>query len=552
LESNRFVAFRQAFSFALKSGGHNFSGTRLEAAQSFEGATDLEALLRACQSQNIPARLCADDDLDALLSRHELLILVLSSSDPCVAVFRRSEQQGASLSLRVFHESGENETVQWSPDTLKQACDGQAVSIEPYLSKAPEAHAKVSRIPRFRQWLWGELKRLSPVYRDVVLASFLINLFVIASPLFLMNVYDRVVPNAAIETLWVLASGVLVVFLFDLVIRSLRHFFIEQAGRRLDLVLSSRLFEHALNLKADFFPRSVGSFANYFRDLDSIRQFFTASSLTLLVDLPFALLFLLIIYWLGGVIVVPVLVAGLLMIGLGVALHFPLKRAIESSQALSAQKQSVLIETLSQLETLKGFNAEVGALNRWEQAIEGVIDRGEDARRIADRLLLVSQFIMQVTLVVVVIVGVYRIAGSAMSIGALIACVLLVGRALSPLAQVANLCTQFYRAKSALDAVTELSEMEGEQGSTKSYLQAPEPEGRIEFSNAVFQYEPGRRVLDRVSLRLEPGEKVAIIGRVGSGKSSLLKLLLRLGDLSEGHIKLDGIDVRHINPADIR
>ncbi len=551
------VALLAAAEEALRLAGHVGSSVHFSAAVGNTREHVLERLTQACLQQKIPARLCTM----SASSWPTVKGVVLMLEDASQATGKGSEYEAIALiewdgegdngesDVRVFRGDGQ---VSRSLCSQRELCErhlGQALVI-PYAE--PSVSRDTDEKSGFSSWLFSGIKALRYVYRDVLLASLLINVFVLASPLFLMNVYDRVVPNQAVETLWVLAIGVAVVFLFDVLIRSLRHFFLERAGVRLDLGLSARLFQHALNLRAEHFPRSVGAFASYFRDFDSIRQFLTAGTITLLVDLPFALLFFIIIFSLGGLIALPVVIAGVLMLLLGFLFHFPLKRAIEAAQQSAARKQAILVESLTELETIKVFNAEQRAQRFWEMSVQKLADSALSTRTLADRLTLSSQFVMQLTVVTVVVVGVYQIADQSMSMGALIACVLLAGRALAPLAQIASLCSQYYQAKTALRSLNALTHLDVEQGRGRPYLEHGEIKGTIEFSDASFEYEASHPVLNKLSLRIEAGEKVALLGRVGSGKSSLLKLLLGLGHASQGLVTLDGLDIRHINPADVR
>ena len=408
----------------------------------------------------------------------------------------------------------------------------------------------------FSSWLLKECWRMRSVYRDVLLASTLLNLFIIASPLFVMNVYDRVVPNQAYETLWVLAFGVAVVFVFDLLIKFLRHFFIESSGRQIDVVLSTRLFERVMSLRPDSFPASVGAFANHFREFDSIKQFFTAATLTALVDLPFALLILAIIYTLGGALAIVPCLAGALIVIYGLLVHFPLKSAVQRSQHMMSQKNATLIESLSTIETLKVFNAEGRAQDKWEQLTIYLAGLGLTIRRLADSIGLVSQAIIQFSVVAVVIGGVYQIGEHQMSLGALIACVLLTSRALAPMVQVAALASQYYQAKSAVDGLNELSMLETEQGVDCRFIRHDAFNGDIEFSRVNFDYgDPNgnkRTALKDLDIKIRAGEHVALIGKIGAGKSSLLRLLLGLERVNSGQLKVDGIDVAQLNPVELR
>lgn len=398
----------------------------------------------------------------------------------------------------------------------------------------------------FSSWLIEHLRTLKSVYRDSFLASFLINLFALASPLFVMNVYDRVVPNQAIETLWVLASGVAIVLVFDLICKSLRHRFIESSAAYLDQRLSERLFERILNTRSAQMTASIGVLASQLKDFDAIKQFFTASTIVAFIDLPFALLFLLIIFYIGGVVVLAPLSALLLLLLYGFLMHFPLKRLATKLQSASAEKNAVAVESLTTHETVKAFNVQARQQMLWAESSQALIAYAKEARGYTDSIGMVSTFVIQLTVVVVIILGVYQIEDMRMSLGALIACVLLSGRALAPMTQLATLIAQFYQARSALNSLNQLSSLEGDVDPERQYLNAEHCLGKIEF-RSVSCTLGGRKIMDQVSFCLKPGEKVALIGKIGAGKSTILKMLMGFVQPSSGQILVDDIDLQHLD-----
>jgi ATP-binding cassette subfamily C protein LapB len=479
-------------------------------------------------------------------SDDELLVVVIESfakENNCFNV-KYFAQQDAQLGGQP------NVGEQVSADYLSERLRGDVIFISDHGAR-PEGKADRAK-PSFSRWLYVELKKLRSVYQDVLLAAVFINLFALASPLFVMNVYDRVVPNQAIETLWVLASGLGLVLIFDLTIKLLRHHFIEMAGKHLDIVLSSRLFAKVLNIRLEAFPESVGAFASQLKDFDAIKQFFTAASLAALIDLPFSMFFLVVIYYVGGMVAVAPLIAALFMICYGYVAHFSLKSVIERMQSVSAEKNATLVETLSGVETVKSMNAQGRQQKFWEQSLARLALIAMKAKRMTDSISIVSGFIIQTSVAAVVIIGVYQIDKQLMSMGGLIACVLLSGRALAPMAQLANLISQYYQAKSALTALDDLVDKPGEFTADKNYLCSDRPFNSVEARNITFGYTPGQQVLKSVSIKLNAGEKVAIIGKIGSGKSSLMRLLLGFGQPSTGQLLLNGLDLSHLNLSEVR
>ncbi len=403
----------------------------------------------------------------------------------------------------------------------------------------------------FSAWLRQHVLALKSVYRDILIASLLINLFALASPLFVMNVYDRVVPNQAVETLWVLASGVVIVLIFDLISKVLRHRFLEQAAAFLDESLSTKLFQRILNTRLTSITGSVGALASQMKEFDAIKQFFTASTLVACIDLPFALLFLWIIFYIGGEVALVPLIAMLFLLIYGFIMHFPLSGLAKALNSAAAEKNSVAVETLTTLETVKAFNAQQRQTALWEDALGCLVKNTRQSRKYADSIGIVSAFVIQLSTVLVVIVGVYQMTEQHLSLGALIACVLLSSRSLAPMVQLASLIAQFYQAKSALISLDEMTSQPLEIEPSRQYLNQDSCQGKIEIRSLSCQLG-GQQVLDKVSFSLAPGEKVALIGKIGAGKSTLLKVLMGFIQPDSGQVLVDNIDLQHLNIAKLR
>lgn len=403
----------------------------------------------------------------------------------------------------------------------------------------------------FSSWFVKQIHILRKVYRDSVIASLLINVFALASPLFVMNVYDRVVPNQAFETLWVLSSGVVIILLFDLLCKFLRHRFIDCAAAQLDHELSHQLFERILTTRLDCIQGSVGGMSSQLKEFDAIKQFFTASTMVALIDLPFALLFLCIIAYVGGSVVWAPLVAMLILLVYGLFIHFPLKALARDLQIASAEKNAIAVESLSTLDTIKALNAESHVLSLWQKSVLRVISLSLRSRRYADSIGIVSSFVIQLSIVAVIILGVYQIHAQSMSLGALIACVLLSSRALAPMVQLASLISQFHQAKAALMSLDELSSHAVDVDPDRNYLNAETCHGKIELRGVSYSVSQ-RMILDQLSLTIQAGEKIAIIGKIGAGKSTLLKLLMGFVQPSAGQVLIDDIDLQHLDISKLR
>jgi ATP-binding cassette subfamily C protein LapB len=402
-------------------------------------------------------------------------------------------------------------------------------------------------------WFWHVLKRSRGLYGEVLVASFLINLFALVTPLFVMNVYDRVVPNHATETLWVLASGAFLVFGFDLVMKSLRGYFIDVAGKRSDILLSSSTFARVMDIKLAARPSRVGSFANNLQEFDGFREFFTSTTLIALIDLPFVLLFVLLIYSLGGPVVLVPATAIPLIVLVGLALQRPLQDVITQSFSEAARKHAMLIETLSSLDAIKGARAEGLMQQKWE-AFNGRLARlGLRTRLLSLTAVNVAQVVQQLATVAVVIVGVYQIMDGALSVGGLIACTILTGRCLAPMAQVATIFTRYHHSVAAYGAIDHVMGLPTERPSSTRFLHRPTVTGEFALKGVTFTY-PGQKMpaVRDISLSIAAGERVAIIGRMGSGKTTVQKLLMKFYEPDEGSILVAGTDIAQVDPTDLR
>ena len=402
-------------------------------------------------------------------------------------------------------------------------------------------------------WFWSTIWESKNIYRDVLIASILINIFAIAAPMFTRLVYDKVVPNLAFETLWVLASGIFVVFLFDLLLKLMRSYFIDVAGKKSDILISSKLFSKVLGIRMETKPASVGAFAKNLQEFESIREFFTSATIGSLIDLPFALMFLALIWLMAGNLVFVPVAGVVILIIYALVIQGPLRRTIEEGSRLASQKYANLIESLAGLETVKLFSAQSQFQFRWEEAVAHMANWNIKSRRITDSIQNTAGFVQQSTNVGMIIFGVYLIAEGELTMGGLIAATMLSGRAIGPLVQLSLLSTRYNQAKSSMTLIEQVMSMPDEQEEGKRYIHRPVIQGHIALDKVTFHYpdSPVASVRD-LSLTIAPGEKVAIIGRIGSGKTTLERLIMGLYKPTEGHVRIDDTDMEQLHHVDVR
>jgi len=404
-----------------------------------------------------------------------------------------------------------------------------------------------------KNWFFGTLMKFKGVYARVLLATFLVNLFVIAGPLFTLNVYDRIIPHNATDTLWVLASGVGLVYIFDLILKNIRTYFLENTARRSDVILSSMLFEQAMNLKLQDKPGSIGSFSSIIKDFDGIRSFFASSAVTAFIDLPFAAIFLLVIYSINHLIVLIPIVTVLLILLISIPIRYSIQKTIDSTHDATHHRNSVLIESLSNLEAIKAFNAGSSMQWHWEESCGFIADKSQRSRVKSGSLSTVTAFLTQVNSVAIIITGVYLIKDAQLTMGGLIAVNILASRSISPMAQAVGLMLNFGQMKVGLNALNTFMKKDVERPENKKFIHRPNFKGDIEFKDVGFNYpEEQSRAISNVSFHIKPGERVGIIGAVGSGKSTIGKLLLSLYEPNEGGIFIDGLNINQVDPADLR
>jgi len=471
-------------------------------------------------------------------------VLLLRDRNACVLVARGESE------ARIVTAEGVEKTVPVAE--LARDYEGTAIAV----SRAVrfEAGTGSERILANHHWFWGTLSRAWPIYGEVAAASVLVNIFTVLSPMFFMNVYDRVLPNKAFETFWVLALGMALMYLFDLGLKLLRGWFIDVAGRRADMALSSALFEQVMARRLDAGHESVGTLAMNVREFESLREFFTSATMTSLIDLPFVLLFIAVIAMVGGwqMAAVPI-VAIPIVLAMGLALQVPLRDRIRRVFRATEAKHAILIETLGSIEAVKALGAASQMQRKWEEVVDYVAKEGLGTRFLSSLAVNFSAWVQAMVGIATLAVGVYLVGENRLTTGALIACTIIAGRALAPLSIVASLLTRYHQSMSALAALNKIMDAPRERPRDRSFVHRPALGGDIRFQDVAFRY-PGSELdaLAGVSFAIKEGDRVGIIGRIGSGKTTLAKLLVALYQPQEGSILVDGTDIRAIDPVDLR
>ncbi|MEX0295312.1 type I secretion system permease/ATPase [Pseudomonas putida] len=484
-------------------------------------------------------------ELEAISPLNLPVLLLLN--DGRSAVLQRWGEDGRALILPCEAEGGE----QWvEREALEQAYAGHALFARP---RHTLEEVRSPLLPRVEAWFRDTLRHSRWLYGDALLASLLINLLGLMVPLFVMQTYDRVVPNQALSTLWVLVAGLFIGTAFELVLRMVRAHLLDQAGKKTDLILSAALFERITGMAMKAKPASIGGFAQSIHDFQGLREFLTAVTLTSIIDLPFVALMLLVIGLLGGWLVLIPLIAFPLAVGFALFIQARLRDTVQKSLSLGAVRQALLIETLGGLETLKACGAESERQYQWEHTNGAMARLDAHARNLSSLASNGTLFIQQFCGMATIVAGVYSIIAGNLSVGALVASYMLGSRVLAPLGQIAGLITRYQQAQLTMRSTDALMALPQERQAEQQALEHTALKGGLTLSHVSFRYPAqASPALQDVNVAIKPGERIGIIGRSGSGKSTLGRLLMGFHHPEEGQVLLDNLDLRQLDIADLR
>lgn len=477
-------------------------------------------------------------------------VLILHDNQACVLLaFENNRAQ-----LR-YPELGDA-IVEVPLDELSNQYTGRVIYVRPqerFDTRTAEIGKSANVKNHTGHWFWSVISDHKYLYRDVLLTALLINFFALVSPLFVMNVYDRVVPNHATDTLWVLSVGMLIAISADFALRMMRAWFVDLAASRIDVTLSASIMERVLGMKFSERPASVGSFTAGLQSFESIRSFISSATILALVDLPFVLLFLIVVLLISWPLVFPIIVGVVLVMIYTAAVQHKMHLLSESSMQASAQRNATLVESLSALDTVKTLGAEGHMQAIWEKTTLLASRVGVKMRLLSGSVGTSTLWIQQAVSVVIIIAGVYQIIDGNLSQGGLIAAYMLSSRIMAPVGQTAGLLMQYHSAATALTALDAIMQKPVERPVDANWISRPRLQGGIEFKKVAFKYpQDEREVLRDVAFKINPGEHVAILGRNGSGKTTIEKLIAGLYEPAAGSVLLDGIDIRQLDPAELR
>jgi ATP-binding cassette subfamily C protein LapB len=408
--------------------------------------------------------------------------------------------------------------------------------------------------PYEQSWFWSIVLRDWKRYLDVMFASLMANILALATILFSMNVYDRVIPAQSVPTLWVLAGGVLIAAIFEFCLRVARIYLSDIIGKRADLKISDKVFGHALRIKNKERSKSTGTFISQIRELEGVRELVTSTTISAIADLPFFFLFLAIFWLIGGNLFLVMVLVVPLMIVPGILIQKPLAKLASEGMREGAIRNAILVEAVQGIEDIKLLRAESRFQNQWNHMNEAAADISMQQRKLVGVVGAWTQKVQGLTFAIVVLVGCFAVMKGEMTTGALVACSILSSRMLGPIAQISGVLGRFQQAKVAKTSLDELMKKPVDQAPQAHLIHRPALTGHYELKDTVFKYgnDDAKPTLIIPKLEIQSGEKIAILGRNGAGKSTLLQLLSGMQEPTQGKVKLDGVDLRLIDPMDVR
>jgi len=550
-------ALLQAMVFLTRHHGKERSADSLLDGMPIAGPLGPDQAVRVMQAAGYNAGLMRRDigDVHALLLP---AILLLKNGDACVLVKRFDSPPGIAPVCEVVMPGAEFHTCRATEDELATEYLGFALVATPRPEQAPgtTGHER-PLLDSSAHWLWGTLRRFIPYYRSAMLAALLSNVLMLVSGLVTSVVYDKVIPHQAFVTLWALAIGAGIALGFDLLSRQLRTHLIDTAGKKADLIIGSLLFRQTLGVRMEHRPESAGSYAHHMAQVEVVREFFAGATLSALSDLPFIFMYMAMTFVIGGPLGWVLVLAVPVLVGMALAIQKGLRRAMGANLRHQADLQGVVVEAVEGLEDLKAVGAQGRFLHRYEDATTAAAETALKARWMSSWTTNMSMVSQQAVTLVMLVWGVYLIHDGVVTGGALIGAVMYAGRAIAPLSSVVGLATRYQGARAALMSLDKMMSLPTEREQGRSYVTGHQVTGRIGLHDMSFSYPQtsdaaAPLVLKNLTLGVKPGERVAVLGRIGSGKSTILRVMAGLYQPTSGMVEVDGLDLRQIDPADYR
>ena len=468
------------------------------------------------------------------------------------AIVKKNKNNTVEIDL-YSKENQNKQSISMSLNELEKYIDGIIITLEIGKDFESENGNIKEGVRQNNNWFSSVFLRLKSYYGDCVVAAIIINLLALAGSMFAMNVYDRVIPNAALNSLWALAVGVLVAGLLEFSIRCIRAYVLDEAGKKADLLLSSAIYKKTLSLGHHQRPQSSGQWAGQIREFESVRDFVSSSTLVILTDIPFSIIFFAVIFWMGGVIVWIPVIASFVIIISGAITQIPIRKSVQRYQYENTQKHAMLIESIERLETIEALGAKPVFQGKWERLTASASKSAMASRMASAFTVNISQYLQQTAYTLMIVSGVYLILQGQLTVGALIGCSILMSRALTPLGQIAGLIARWHNTKMSFDVINKLMQLEVKSDAINKYISINTINKKIELKEIEYKFpKTEKNVINIKNTVFNRGEIIAVMGPVGSGKSTLLRLIAGLYIPTTGRLLIDGLEMNQISPADWR
>ncbi len=543
-EVDFFPPLVQSFSALFSLYGRQVSSNAINFALG-NSAPSPASCQRAAKQLGLNSRIVHKPEIRDILDTILPSILILQNQQSCILV----EKNGNTAQI-IMPEHGSTVTT-IEIDKLQEIYSGYAIfaALDPMADKRLHSIVKIQT----KRWFWDVVWHYIPLYRQVIIATIAINLLVLVGPLFFMNVYDRVVPNLAYDTLWVLAVGVLVGYIFEFILKVLRSNFTDRANKNINTIVTTRLMQKIMEMRLEDRPDSSGALINHMKEFESLQDFFSAVSLLTVIDLPFMILFLFVVFFIGGNVVYLPIIAIIILICSILILQITIKKFSLLNHQSNVEKNAHLVEMITGMEAIKMAVAENRMLQIWEKVIAYSAEVSTNSKKTTTLAVNFATFISHIVSVTLIVWGVYLIGSHSLTMGGLIACNILIGRAMSFVMQLASLMTRYQQAKVSLQVLNHLMELPSERHTSSHLVEFGDLPHSLELTKVSFAYKGAHLpTIDDVSLTINPGEKVGIIGNMGSGKSTMARLLCGLYTPTAGAVKFGGVDLRRLDMSELR
>ena len=557
-------ALAQALVWLTRHHGHERSIASLLEGQQIDGQLGPDQAVRALRDAHWNAALVQrpiGEFNDLLLP----VVLLLKTGDAVVLLARRPQAAGPPIcTVLMPGDDGIDSAQQITATEPELAAEYAGVALVATPRPVPAARtgpASADAVAALRDpgshWLWGTVRRFIPYYRSALLAALLSNTLMLVTGTVTSVIYDKVIPHKAFVTLWALAIAGGLALVFDLAARQLRAYLIDLAGKKTDLLVGTQLFRQSLGVRMEHRPESAGAYSHIVGQIEQVREFFSSATLSAISDLPFIFIFIGMAFVVGGPLGFVLVLGVPLILGAAVLIQGAMRRASAANMQQQADLHGLLVEAVEGLEDIKATGAQGRFLHQYEQSSAAAVQSQIRSRRLTSLTTNLSMISQQAITLVMLVWGVYLIDEKVVTGGALMGAVMFGTRAVAPLSSIVMLATRWQGARAAMLALDKVMAQPTEREPGRDYIPVREMSGRIALHDVGFAYpakdgQEAPKVLKGITLRFEPGERVAILGRIGSGKSTILRLIGGLYRPSDGLVDVDGVDLRQLDPGDFR